>query len=107
MKVFYATLVSKYRNTACVRAWTDTNKLAVAYGDRKISAIIKMPSSLAYIVLICVSGNKLKYNKNDLLVYSMFLSIITEYMERNGDKIFFYNTTRGAYLPTTTKKENE
>ena len=61
-----------------MRAWTDPNKLAVAYGDRKISAIIKMPSSLAYIVLITVCDNKLKYDEDDLVVYSRFLSILED-----------------------------
>ena len=68
LKAFYTTLVSINRNMACVRSWTDPKKMAVAYGARTISDIIKMPSWLAYIVLITVCGNKLKYDEDDLVV---------------------------------------
>ena len=44
LKAFYATLISINKNMACVRSWTDPKKMAVAYGARTISDIIKMPS---------------------------------------------------------------
>ena len=35
LKAFYATLVSIDRNEACVRSWTDPEKMALAYGARR------------------------------------------------------------------------
>ena len=66
-----------------------------------------MPSSFAYIALICVRSNKLKYDEDDVVVYSRLLSIISAYIEQNQDKIFFCHNTKMAYQKTTTKKEKE
>ena len=107
LKAFYANLVSIDRKEACVRSWTDPKKMAVAYGARPNSKIIKMPSSFAYIALICVRGNKLKYDEDDVVVYSRLLSIISAYIEQNQDEIFFCHNTKMAYQKTTTKKEKE
>ena len=107
LKAFYATLVSKNQMRTCVRAWTDPAKLSWGYGNRTISDIIKAPSSLAYIFLLSVQGPKNKYEDNDVSLYSMFLSKITDYVQKNGDKIFFCSSTWTAFTTPTMKKNNK
>ena len=92
----------------CMRAWKDTEKLAVGYGKRTISNFIEAPYSLAYTLLLSVTGPKNKYdNDDDVSLYSMFLSKITDYMQKNGDKIFFCSSTWTAFTTPTMKKNNK
>ena len=71
-----------------MQAWTDPNQLSWGYGVRTIRKIIKAPSLLAYIVLICVNSTKLKYNENDVRLYSIFLSKITDYAKKMATKSY-------------------
>ena len=96
LKAFYATLVLK-KMELWVQAWTDPTKLAVGYGKRTISNIIEAPSSLAYILLLSVKGPKNKYYDDNVSLYSMFLSKVTDYVQKHGQDIFFCSTTRSAF----------
>ena len=108
LKAFYATLVSKNRMELCMRAWKDTEKLAVGYGKRTISNFIEAPYSLAYTLLLSVTGPKNKYdNDDDVSLYSMFLSKVTDYVQKHGEEIFFCCTTRSTFDPPPKKEKNK
>ena len=90
-----------------MQARTDPAKLAVGYGKRTISNIIKAPSSLAYILLLSVKGPKNKYDDDNVSLYSMFLSKVTDYVQKHGEEIFFCSTTRSAFAPPSKKEKNK
>ena len=107
LKAFYATLVSKNRMELCMRAWTDPAKLAMGYGKSTIRIIIKAPSLSAYILLLSVKGPENKYDDDDVSLYRMFLSKITDYVQKHGKEIFFCSTTRSAFAPPPKKEKNK
>ena len=82
LKAFYATVVSIDRNEDCIRSWTDYKQLKIGYGNRMNSDIIKLPSSLAFIALIAMEGNQIRYADDQVEMYCTILTVISAHLER-------------------------
>ena len=101
--VIYATVVSKYKIVGSERSFTDPKVLSKGYGTQTIGDIVVTPKTMAYIMLLAAAGPKPYYDLNDLVLYSVYVSLVPSYLKGHGDHTFFCGSTNRAFNKAPNK----